>query len=39
MKVFDIENQCTYLVSEDCGAWKPKPEQIVKKIQWGRVSP
>jgi cysteine dioxygenase len=34
MRVYDLKNQRTLLVNDDCGAWIPSPMEIKKEIKW-----
>lgn len=34
MKVYDLENQRTLVVADDCGAWIPSVHDIKEEIKW-----
>ena len=33
MKVFDPNGDDVFIVTDDCGAWRPRPDQIIKKYK------
>lgn len=35
MRVFDLENNAACVVSDDCGAWWPEPEKLVRRLPVG----
>lgn len=34
MRVFNPAKKCFYIVTDDCGAWEPREDQIVETVKW-----